>query len=77
MAAENTNGLSAGMEAMAERLKADSMIIVRDIAQKVAEPYLWAYANRPRLLHLAINAKKARTAKKNITRIIREYSREG
>ena len=77
MAAENTNELSTGMEATAERIKADSMGIVRCIARKVAEPYLWAYANRPRLLHLAINAKKARTAKKNITRIIREYSHEG
>ena len=37
----------------------------------------WAIRNRRRLAHLAIRAKKHRTRKKNVKRIISEYIKEG
>lgn len=45
------------------------------VANKVQKISRWAIYNRPRLCHLAIYGKKRKTRKKNLRRIMREYSK--
>lgn len=37
----------------------------------------WARNERPRLVHMSLHARKRRTRKKNLVRLVREYIREG
>ena len=50
---------------------------MREIAKSVRNGYLiYNYTKNPRVKHLALHARKARTRKKNYHRIIKENRRE-
>lgn len=53
-----------------------AVTIIRSAAAEALECYHWATNNRPRLVHLALHAKKRRNRKKNLHRIIREFMEE-
>lgn len=50
--------------------------VIKRLEERIRNCSRWAHNNRPNLVHLALHAKKPRTRKKNLVRIVREYMKE-
>lgn len=49
---------------------------IAKVVETILDCARWAYCCRPQLVHLALRARKRRTRKKNLVRIVKEYIRE-
>ena len=50
--------------------------VIKMLEERIRSCSLWARNERPRLVHLALHAKKRRNRKKNVVRIVQEYMEE-